>query len=174
MEARDLLRDRKSPFELTLRIRHPSMDPEEISRELRITPEHSFKVGDPRESSSGNAVTAVHCESYWLATLNPADWPAEQLADFDFPGKGTAHGALVKERLRAVAITSIDMALNLSTSHFLRTHSDFLRRIQAEGGDVALIVEIPMTNAQGFTLTPQVTKVMADYGISLDFEFTHE
>jgi hypothetical protein len=177
MEARDLLRERPNAFELALRIRHPSMDPALITRELRLSPEHSFKAGEPRESSSGIAAAAVHCESYWLASLNPNEWPAEQLADFDFPRRahaGAATTPVPKERLRTVAVTSVGMALSLSTSHFLRTHADFLRRIQTEGGDVALIVEMPPSAAQSFTLTPQVSKVLADYGVSIDFEFTSD
>ena len=56
------------PFQLSLRIRHPSIDPASISHELQIEPEHSFRAGDPRESRS--AVTSVHADSYWLATLD--------------------------------------------------------------------------------------------------------
>jgi hypothetical protein len=33
-------------------------------------------------------------------------------------------------------------------------------------------VEMPPSAAQSFTLTPQVSKVLADYGVSIDFEFT--
>lgn len=172
MEARDLLHERASPFELALRIRHPSMDPAQISRELRLQPEHSFKVGEPRESLSGIAAAAVHCESYWLAALDPGAWSAEQLADFEFPRKGRT--GLVKERMNAVAITSVDMALSLSTSHFLRPHADFLRRIQAEGGEVALIVEMSASAAQSFTLAPTVMKVLAEFGISLELEFRND
>jgi len=38
---------------------------------------------------------------------------------------------------------SLGMALTLAASHFLRTHGDFFRRLQSEGGDVGLIVELP-------------------------------
>ncbi len=146
MEARDLLRERPRMFELALRIRHPSMDPATISHELRLKPEHSFKAGEPRESTSGIAATAVHAESYWLARLNPGEWPLEQL--------GTA--------------------LTFGATHFLRAHADFLRRVQIEGGDAALIIELPVDAVQSFTLTPQVAKVLGDYSISVDFEFTSD
>jgi hypothetical protein len=169
MEARDLLRERSHPFELALRIRHPSMDPATISRELRLEPEHSFKAGEPRTSVSGIAAAAVHGESYWLGTLNPDSWSAEQSA-FDLPGR--PRGTAAKERLRAMVMDSLGMALTLGTSHFLRAHGDFLRRVQGEGGDVGLIVEVPAGSAFSFTLTPQVAKVLCDLGISVDFEFT--
>jgi hypothetical protein len=171
MEARDLLRERPRAFELALRVRHPSMDPAAISQELRLKPEHSFKAGEPRESSSGLAATALHSESYWLATLDPGQWPAEQLSSFDFPNM--PRGGVAKDRLR-VMLNSLGMALTVGTTHFLRTHADFLRRVQSEGGEVALIVELPVDASQSFTLTPHVAKVLSDFGISLDFEFTND
>jgi hypothetical protein len=169
MEARDLLRERPPTFELALRIRHPSLDPATISRELQLQPEHSFKAGEPRESSSGIAATAVHCESYWLATLDPSEWPTEQLGGFELQG-----GPRARERLRSMLVESPGMAITIGTTHFLRAHGDFLRRVQNEGGDVGLIVELSASSAQGFTLSPQVMKVMSDLGISIDFQFTSD
>src|SRR5271169_6636235 len=61
-------------FHLSLRIKHPSVDPADISKELGIEPEHSFRAGQPRHSKSGLVTTAVYTESYWLAPLNPASW----------------------------------------------------------------------------------------------------
>ena len=172
MEALDLLRARSRPFELTLRVRHPSMNPADISRELRLKPEHSFMAGEPRESSSGIAAAALHAESYWLATLNPNEWAAEQSGAFDFPGN--ARSAQAKDRLRAIVMDSLGMALTLGTTHFLRAHADFFRRVQADGGDAGIIVEVPAGAAQSFTLTPQVAKVLCELGISIDFDFTND
>jgi hypothetical protein len=169
MEARDLLRERSRPFELALRIRHPSMDPAAISRELRLEPEHSFKAGEPRASSSGIAAAAVHGESCWLGTLDPSAWSAD-LAAFVMPNQ--ARTPATKERLRAVVMDSLGMALTLAASQFLRAHGEFFRRLQSEGGDVGLIVELPAASALSFTLTPQVARVLSDLGIGIDFEFT--
>jgi hypothetical protein len=169
MEARELLRERSRPFELALRIRHPSMDPAVISRELRLEPEHSFKAGEPRTSSSGIAAAAVHGESCWLGTLDPNTWTPEQAA---FEISTHTRTTASKERLRAMLMDSLGMALTLAASHFFRTHGDFFRRLQSEGGDVGLIVELPAASALSFTLTPQVSKVLSELGIAVDFEFT--
>lgn len=77
MEARKLSDPRTSPFQLSLRVRHPSLDPAEISRQLRTKAEHSLCAGDPRLSRSGLAPASVHTESYWLGALNPAEWPTD-------------------------------------------------------------------------------------------------
>lgn len=73
MEARKLSNPRASPFQRSLRVRHPSLDPAEISRQLRMKAEHCFRAGDPRLSRSGLAPASVHAESYWLGALNPAE-----------------------------------------------------------------------------------------------------
>ncbi|HVY81989.1 MAG TPA: hypothetical protein VG994_13455 [Steroidobacteraceae bacterium] len=168
MEARDLLRERSRPFELALRIRHPSMDPAAISRELRLEPEHCFKAGEPRSSSSGIAAAAVHAESCWVGTLDPEAW-WEHLAAFAMP---TQARPAPKERLRDAMMDSIGMALTVTATQFLRTHADFFRRLQNEGGDAGLIVELPAGSALSFTLTPQVARIIAELGIGIDFEFT--
>lgn len=173
MEARDLLHARTRLFELSLRIRHPSLDPAVISHELRLQPEHSFKAGEPRESSSGIAAAAVHPESYWLARLNPVTWPAAVSAfDMSFPGRPRL--AVSKERLRSMVTDSLALALTLCTTHLLRTHAGFVRRVQAEGGEVGLIVEISCSAMQGFTLTPSIARVLADLGVGIEFELVND
>ena len=39
--------------QLSLHIRHPALDPQEISREMRWQPVESFAVGQPCKSSAG-------------------------------------------------------------------------------------------------------------------------
>ena len=170
MEARDLLKARLRPFALSLRIRHPSMDPAEISRELRLSAEHSFKAGDPRESASGIAATTVHAESYWLGTLNPTDWTTA-LSAFDLSLISRPPLTVSKERLQGMSFHSLGVALTVCTSSFLRNHSDFIRRVQTEGGDVSLLVELAAGTPQSFTLSPQIGRALSDLGISVEFEF---
>jgi hypothetical protein len=38
-----------TPFQLSLHVRHPSVDPEEISRELGLEATESFRAGGPRQ-----------------------------------------------------------------------------------------------------------------------------
>jgi hypothetical protein len=71
-----------------------------------------------------------------------------------------------------MVMDSLGMALTLASTNLLHKHADFFRRLQSEGGDVGLIVELPAASALSFTLTPQVAKVLADLGVTVDFEFT--
>lgn len=149
------------PFQLSLRIRHPSIDPASISQELQIEPEHSFRAGDPRESRSV-AVTPVHVDSYWLATL---DLSALLL--------GTPETALVAGQTHAIAFSALDTVLAILVSSVLRRHAQFFHRMQSEGGEVRLIVAISARKSRGFTLTPQLSKALSELRIPVDFELAH-
>ncbi len=174
MEARELPQPQPQAFELVLRIRHPSMDPDDISKELRISAEHCFKAGEPRKTrhstdrasggSSGSA--SLHSETYWLATLNPGWWPV----DISFPGRPVL--ARAGDALNEMARTVLGQALSLCATRFLRPHADFFHRIGSEGGQVRLLVEVNAAAVDGFTLTPELAREMNALGIPIDFEFS--
>lgn len=59
-------------FCLSLHIRHPSLEPAQISRELQLTAEEAIGAGEPRERRGAPA--GVHGETYWVARLDPTFW----------------------------------------------------------------------------------------------------
>ena len=58
-------------FTISLRIRHPSIDPHTITKTLGIEPQHIWKAGDARRSPAGEALEGSYRESYWIARLMP-------------------------------------------------------------------------------------------------------
>jgi len=153
-------------FELMLRVRHPSLDPEEISRVLHLVPDHSFQAGKPRATlAAGMSGSVCHTETYWVATLNPGSWTVEF-----FPDHPAAHRA--SETVNAMAKTVLARALSLCGSRCLRPNADFLKRIQTEGGEVRLLVEINTAVLDGFTLTPEIAREMSALEIPVDFDFS--
>jgi hypothetical protein len=173
MEARDLSDDRVPPFELAMRIRHPSLDPAEITRELQLEPEHSFKAGDPRTSSSGIAAASVHAESYWLSHIDLARLPSPGLFD-ERPGAKQLRPRISDERFRALAADSLGVALSGCVVAFFGPHREFLRRVKNEGGEVSLLVEVSAKSVPGFKLTPQVSRGLSDLGITVEFELVND
>ena len=167
MEARELSKSDPKPFQLSLRIRHPSMDPAELSREFKIEPEHSFRAGDPRRPRRGIAAS-VHSESYWLGALNPDKWPP----DISFPGHPKLQAA--QERLGAAAIKSFDWALSLSASRFFHLHAALLRRVRSEGGHISLIVALSTSEVSSFSLVPEVSRAFGEFGVTVEFELTND
>ncbi|HTC16882.1 MAG TPA: hypothetical protein VK695_13860 [Steroidobacteraceae bacterium] len=154
-----------APFQLSLRVRHPGMDPAEISRAFAIEAEHSFRAGDARRSSSGVASSSVHVESYWLGELKPRG----PLVDVSFPGDDRSKFA---QKQLAAARRSLSWALSLSTSQFLAQHAELLRRIRAEGGEVSLLVSIFRDDVNSFTLAPEASRLFGELGITVEFELS--
>jgi len=165
MEARKLRQPDSEPFQLSLRIRHPSVDPDELSREFSIEAAHCFRAGDPRPSRTG--IASVHPESYWLGALSAANWPV------DVTSPGALRLLAAQERLGVVATRSLGWALSLST-RFFSAHADTLRRIVAESGQVSLLITAPAGELSGFSLAPSVSRVFSELGITLEFEFTSD
>jgi hypothetical protein len=165
MEARDISPSSPEPFQISLRVRHPTIDPVLISRELKVEPEHCFRAGEPRESSSGIAAAAVHGESYWLGSLQtlPAVAP---LAGFNNP-----RARVARDRLQASTLQSLSATLDASVVAFLRQHGSFIRRLQSEQAQFTLLVEISRQSLTGFTISPQFARILSDLGIGMELDF---
>ncbi len=165
MEATKLRPTDPEPFQLSLRIRHPSLDPEELSREFNIEAAHCFRAGDPRTSRSG--IASVHPESYWLGALNTASWPV------DVTSPAVQHLLADQQRIGVVAMRSLGWLLSLST-RFFSAHAGTLRRIGAEGGQVSLLVTAPANAVTGLSLAPAVSRIFGELGVALEFEFSSD
>jgi hypothetical protein len=167
MEAGKLAKSTPQAFELSLRIRHPSMDPADISRALKIQAEHSFRTGEPRRSSSGVATASVYAESYWLGLLPPPSPPV----DISFPGNRRSQ--LAQEHLVASTQT-LSWALSLSAVRFLSPHADLLRRIRSEGGQVSLLVSISDDESCSFIVPPETSQFFGNLGVTIEVELSAE
>jgi hypothetical protein len=165
MEARKLSKLGPELFQLSLRIRHPSLDPAELSREFRIEAEHSFRAGDPRPSRSGLAPASVHAESYWLGALNPGSWIRLPLED--------PRLQLAQQGLGAMVSRSPGTALTLS-ARFLSLHAETLHRVRTEGGQISLLVAVPTGEVNSFSLAPEVSRIFGELGVTLEFELTSD
>lgn len=167
MEAKRLPESAPPAFQLSLRVRHPSVDPADLSREFMIEAEHSFRAGTPRRSATGVESVAAHSESYWLGVLKPSG----TVIDVSFPGHAGSEWA--QEQLTAVR-NSLSGQLSLTTSRFLRTHAELLRRLRTEGGEIALLVTISSSEVNSFTLPAETSQLFGEMGVSLEFELAGE
>jgi hypothetical protein len=166
MEATKRAKLQPVPYQLSLRIRHPSMDPALISRELRIEPEHSFQAGQVRQLRS-RAAPAVHTQSYWLAALNPAAW-LENLSP-EPPAFAT-----VQKHMDAAVASNLTWALSMCALRLRRSHGSLLQTIRSEGGEISLLVTLSSTAANSFNLAPEVSRTCGELGITLEFEMTND
>ncbi len=140
------------PFELSLRIRHPSMRPADLSRELGLEAKHSFCAGEPREARGAQTTPAsVHAESYWLGSLDAIARPAD-------PWLGSALGS----------------AIAFGVVRFLRSKAALLERIHKEGGEVSLLVALSPTAVGSFILQPEVTRTFGELKVTVEFEMVED
>jgi hypothetical protein len=156
------------PFQLSLRIKHPSMDPADISKELGIEPEHSFRSGQPRQSKSGLVAATVHTESYWLARLNPSSWFGNP--SFAMP----LNLAIMQEHIDTAIARNLTGALGLFAVRFNKAHSVLLQTIRSEGGEISLLVTLSATAMNTFSFPPQVSRMFGELGITLEFELAND
>ncbi len=155
-------------FQLSLRIKHPSMDPADISKELGIEPEHSFRAGQPRPSKSGLVPAAVHSESYWLAPLNPASWLGN-------PSFAEPYKLLnLQEHVDMAIARNLAGALGLCAARFNKAHAAWLQKISAAGGEISLLVTLSPAAVNTFSLSPQASRLFGKLGITLEFEMTND
>jgi hypothetical protein len=59
-------------FTISLRIRHPTVDPAKITEALGIEPQHTWRAGDPRRDHAGEELDGDYRESYWMGRLMEA------------------------------------------------------------------------------------------------------
>jgi hypothetical protein len=167
MPVPKLSKSQAPAFHLSLRIRHPSMDPALITRELRLTPEHTFRVGEPRQSRSGRAAT-LQTETYWLAALNPAAWLG------DTPFAVPAILAALQPPADAAVSKNLDWALSLCAIRLSKVHDQWLRQIRSDGGQVSLLVAFSPDTVSSFTLASETSRIFGELGVALEFELTDD
>jgi hypothetical protein len=165
MQARKVSESAATPIQLSLRIRHPEIDPEEISTSLGLTPEHCFKAGDSRSTRSGSRVTGHHSQTYWLAPVTAELWPDPIEPTFLADTAQDLQAAASKTRSQSVEGLLMYFLLRLNAKQ------SFLQKIQADGGDVSLIMVIDRESAGDFALPVTLARLLVQLGISIEFNF---
>lgn len=95
-------------FTMSLRIRHPHVDPAEITRCLGIEPQHTWRAGEQRRDPAGGELAGAYRESYWMGRLMAQ------------PALASDHFDVESELLRVLGQ--------------LRRSFGFLETLKAEGG----------------------------------------
>ena len=103
-------------FTMSLRIRHPHVEPAEITRNLGIEPQHTWRAGEPRRDSAGGEIGGQYRETYWMGRLMAQ------------PELASDHVGVETEILRMLAQ--------------LRKSFDFLQALRSEGAVAELHVSI--------------------------------
>jgi hypothetical protein len=120
-------------YTLALRVRHPSIDPRELTAELGFAPQHSWRAGE-RKHKTADEPEATYRETYW-------------------------YGRLPSQR-ELIPYLPLESALMLGLLQMTRAEA-FWRRILAEGGTVRFIVEIYGCDDFTLDLSPMTLAMLA-------------
>jgi hypothetical protein len=134
-------------YAMSLRVRHPNVDPAVLTNALHLEPSHCWRAGEPRRSASGTAVGGEHRETYWSAPL-----PGQPVGSAAFPLELFLGQQLVQ----------------------LGRHRELLARLQGEGGQISLLIEIPCVENASLTLSTSVSRKLADLNIEVEFQFVND
>jgi hypothetical protein len=179
MQARKRSAAAAAPYQLSLHVRHPSVDPQEISRELGLEATESFRAGEPRHSRSGVAATAVHGETYWVAVLDPMVWSApasvgrqtQQLLATLLPQEAKvlrARFGLEEGEMSTPGSLGWGIVL---VCHCMRVrHGPFLARLREQGASLTLLAAVEPEALVGLRITPEMGRQLHDLGLTVKIE----
>jgi hypothetical protein len=131
-------------FIMSLRIRHPRIDPAEITLALRIEPEHTWRAGEMRRGTAGNEIGGTHRDSYWMGRLMTK------------PELARDHVRVESEILRALGT--------------LRRSFDFLGRLKEEGGSAELHISLYAREEFHLELLPESLSLLGRLGLAVALE----
>jgi hypothetical protein len=103
-------------FTVSLRIRHPTIDPAAITATLGIQPQHTWRAGHARCDPAGAELGGAYHDSYWM-------------------------GRLMDEPQVSSDSVSVEGVILKTLSHLRRAQS-FLEELNAEGGVAELLVSL--------------------------------
>jgi Domain of unknown function (DUF4279) len=128
-------------FMMSLRIRHPRIDPAEITRVLGIEAQHTWRAGDLRRDSAGDELGGTHGDSYWMGRLT------------------------VKPELARDDV-SVESEI-LHTLGTLRRCFDFLTTLKAEGGSAELHVGLYARQDFRLEFLPEALALLGRLGLAI-------
>src|ERR1700722_1964110 len=134
-------------YAISLRVRHPNLDPALLTKTLHIEPLHCWRAGEPRRSATGTALGGEHRESYWSAPL---------------PGQAVGAAAFPLEMFLGSPLTQ------------LNRHREFLARLQSEGAQISVLIEVTPVENGVLTLSTGTARKLADLNIEVEFQFVSE
>jgi Domain of unknown function (DUF4279) len=134
-------------YAMSLRVRHPTLDPALLTETLHLEPLHTWRAGEPRRSVTGTALGGEHRDSYWSAPL---------------PGQGVGAAAFPLEMFLGQQLVQ------------LGRHREFLARLQNESAQISLLIEVSPVENGVLTLSTGTSRKLADLNIEVEFQFVSE
>jgi Domain of unknown function (DUF4279) len=140
----EMIQSGADTYAVALRVRHASLDPAVLTETLRLEPAHSWKAGDPRVSQTGAPLGGQHRDSYWSAPL-----PIETTAG---------------------AAPPLEVGLSQQLLQLSR-HRDFFKRLEVEGAEMSLVLEVSPVAGSALTFSPVLVRRLAELNLEMELQF---
>jgi Domain of unknown function (DUF4279) len=131
-------------YMLSLRVKHPDMDPRTITKTLRRKPTRAWKAGERRQTPKGTPLEGLYKESYWYVRLLRG-------------GEASSEGTLLEDYLEHFASK-------------LSRHAEFFQRVRSEEGRAEIFIGMYGARNYGFELPPTLLNAFSTIGLSLTFD----
>jgi hypothetical protein len=145
-------------FSIALRIRHPSIDPAEITDRVGIEPQHAWRAGEPRRVERGEGGSALHRETYWVGLLPPR-----------LPGPTLGRLSESAENAIRNATTHPQSALYFTLLKMKRG-GDFWREFAEQGGTVECLLQVHKADRFQLDLSQALLIALVELRITLSIE----
>lgn len=136
MKASPQSKSAEPTFQLFLRIKHPVLDPDEVTETIGLQPEHAVKAG---RSVSRSGVERLHSESYWIASLRTL-WDEDPAPGDPLLARMAPSQAQLLMKRFTMDASGYD-AFILLWLRRLGEQQALLKRINDEGGSVTLVIQ---------------------------------
>lgn len=155
MTASARLSAASTPARIHLRIKHPKLNPDEITKTLGLTPEHTLAPGR-------SASTTLHADCYWIAPLHFA------MLDEPLLGSSSRDSALAQQ-VKTLQLMPHESIVGLALRQ-LQSHQRFFQRIGNEGGTVTLLITTDKPGSM--TIQPGLARKLGEAGLTLELDWS--
>jgi hypothetical protein len=146
-------------FSVTFRIRHPSVDPAELSRQLGIEAQHAWRAGEPRKVEAGEVGGGCYRETYWVGDLaGPQPW-----------------SGMLPEPTRLGPLAVITGSVRpQSTLYFtllrMKRAAAFWRELVEQGGTIECLMRIHKTDGFQVDISQALLLMLVELKVALSIE----
>ncbi|HET8699497.1 MAG TPA: DUF4279 domain-containing protein [Gammaproteobacteria bacterium] len=148
---------------VVLRLRHPNVDPAEITRRLGIAPQYAWRAGDPRLPEHGEEGRGVYRESCWVAVLSSAS-PLGELVDM-VAARFAPRAVGAQPRFSPPATAELYFVL-----YKMKRTAAFWQELVAQGGTIDCLVQVVGAERFHLEMSPALLTLCAELRISLAIE----
>jgi hypothetical protein len=132
-------------YKISLRFKHPRVDPKKITEAIGIKPKITSRAGEPRKTPIGAPLPGLNSKTYWSANIS---------------------GSKPRQSKRKDLCESLD-----EITSQLRTAKDFLQNFVDSGGEISLFIGLFCPENSGIVIPWELSARFASLRIRLDFDY---